>query len=477
MNRKSLGILAIVLIILMAIVATAGLDDLPSKLRTSVDAASTEVSADRSTLDSKRKEVERALQQEPALFRTRATDWRTRLERASSQVGKSEAELSTLKKLVGENRREDAPKVEEGLARLESARAGGVREAEQIAAEADRWLSYKRDLPKQLAAMNGHYETVRGFDVAAATAAVTKAITDWPAKRQDLETRLAALTASKTRAEETWNASAAARAQAEKGADDAVDYPALFQAADGLRDAERGTREGVDALNRLAGQLYVNWDKLLVEVEDDKQKVRFVRTQFQDATLANGQTTQEEKWEPIGRARAEDVERNTGMVIAHKPAGKYDSEAEAGPQAPGYAYIAPAGQANMYGAWNNGVWTWLPQYLIMSQLLRGPSYPPITSGDYGSYQRARQRGEVFYGHSTRAGGSTLRRTIDRMRSGNSSSGGGFWREREQPKASSGGYSGSRYESRGSYSGSRYQSRPGGFRSYSRGTGGFRGGRR
>lgn len=477
MNSKSLGILAIIIIALMAFVAIAGLDNLPSRLQTSVTAASAQVLADRSALDSKRKEIERALQQEPALFRTRAADWRTRLERASSQVQKSQAELSALQKLVEENRRQDARKVEEGLTRLESARASGVREAEQIAAEAERWLSYKRDLPKQLSAMNGHYEAVRAFDVAAATAAATKAMSDWPAKKPDLESRLAAVTALKTRAEETWNASAAVREQAGKTSDDAIDYPALFQAADQLRDADRQTKEGADAINRLAGQLYVNWDKLLVEVEEERQKVRFVRTQFPDATLANGATTQEEKWEPIARARAEDLERNTGMVIAHKPAGKYDSEAESGPQAPGYRYIAPAGQANMYGAWNNGVWTWLPQYLIMSQLLRGPSYPPITTGDYGSYQSARQRGEVFYGHSRPSGGSTLRRTMDRFRTG-SSSGGGFWREREQPRASSGGgYSGSRYESRGSYSGSRYQSRSGGFRSYSRGMGRMRMGRR
>ena len=101
--------------------------------------------------------------------------------------------------------------------------------------------------------------------------------------------------------------------------------------------------------------------------------------------------------------------------------------------------------------------------------------PPIGMGDYGSYQRARQRGDVYYGQNTRQSGGFLRRSIDRVRSG--SSGGGFWKERETPSASRG-YSGSRYENRGSYSGSRYQSKGGGFRSYSRGMGGFRrGGRR
>ena len=392
-------------------------------------------------------------------------------------MNKADAELSALKKLTEENRREDARKVEEGLARIELLRAGSIRQVQPIGMEVERWLSYKRDLPKELQAMNADYEAVRAFDAGSATAPARQAMIDWPTKRPDLETRLGGLTELKNRAEQTWNTSAELRAQAEKKNDESIDYASLFQSADQLDQAERETRNGAEMVNRLAGQLYVNWDKLLVDVEEERERVRFVRTRFPDATLQGGQTSQEEKWEPIERARREQLERNVGMVIAHKPAGKYDSEADSGPQAPGYAYVAPQGQANAYGSWNNGAWTWLPQYLILSQMLRGPSMPPITMGDYGSYQKARQRGDIFYGHSTRGSGGVLRRTLDRT-SGGSSSGGGFWREREQPQASGGGYRGSRFESRGSYSGSRYQSPGGGFRSYSRGMGGFRrGGRR
>jgi hypothetical protein len=291
-----------------------------------------------------------------------------------------------------------------------------------------------------------------------------------------LEQRLAALAEMKVRAEQVWEGSSAARAEAATANSESIDYPALFASADQVRQLARQTREGADAINQLAGQLYVNWDKLLLEVEEDKQKVRIVRTRFPDATLQNGQPSQEEKWEPMQRAQAADAERNVGMVIARKPAGKYDSEVESALQAPGYAYVAPPGQANAYGSWNNGVWSWLPQYLLLSHMLRGPSYPPITMGDYGSYQSARQRGDVYYGGAARTSGRGLRGVIDRVRSG--SSGGGFWRERDSTEARSG-YRGSQYQNRGSYSGSRYQSRPGGgFRSYSRSTGSFRrGGRR
>jgi hypothetical protein len=477
MNRKSLGILAIVIIALMAIVATAGLDNLPRNLKSSIDAAGARLSTDHKLFDEERTKIERAIYSEPALFRTRAAAWQTRIEKGRVEVSKAYAELADLKKLAQEDRRQDAKRVEEGLARLDSLRATSVDEVHQIGVEVERWLGYKRNLPKQLQAMNADYDAVRAFDVESATAGARKAILDWPPKRTDLESRLTGLTDLKTRAEESWNRSADLRAQAGKD-DESFDYAGLFQSADQLAQAQQQLKEGAETVNRLAGQLYVNWDKLLLDVEEERQRVRFVRTRYADATLQGGETTQEEKWEPVEPARREQLERNVGMVVAHKPAGKYDSEADTGTQAPGYAYVAPPGQANAYGSWNNGVWSWLPQYLILSQLLRGPSIPPITMGDYGSYQRARQRGDVYYGPygpRMRSSGGLLRRTIDSVRSG-SSMGGGFWREREQPRASSGGYSGSRYQNRGSYSGSRYQSR-GGYRSYSRGMGGFRRGRR
>ena len=475
MNRKLLGILAVVIILLMALVATAGLDNLPRELKTTVAAAETRVASDRTLFDQERAAVERALKEEPALFQTRAASWAARIGQARERISKAKGELGAVRKLTQEDRRDDARKVEQGVARAETMRAGALQEVKSIRAEAERWLGYKRNLPAHIESMTRDYEAIRSFDPDSATAAARKAMFDWPAKRPDLEQRIASLAATKSRAEQVWESSSPARAQSASQNSEAVDYAALFASADELSQLARQAREGADAVNQLAGQLYVNWDKLLLEVSEDQRKVRLVRTRFPDATLQNGQTSQEEKWEPLAGAEAAQMERNVGLVIARKPAGKYESEAESSVQAPGYAYVAPPGQANAYGSWNNGVWSWLPQYLLLSQMLRGPSVPPITMGDYGSYQRARQRGEVYYRGSARTSGGGLRGVMDRVRSG--SSGGGFWRERAASQP--GGYRGSRYENRGSYSGSRYQSRPsGGFRSYSRGMGGFRrGGRR
>ena len=417
MNRKFLGILAVIIIALMALVATAGLDNLPRSLKASVASAAARVAADRTAFAQERSAVERALQQEPALFRNTAAAWRGRMEQAQARITQAEAELAALRKIAQEDRREDTAKVEQGLARLESMRAGGVQEAKGIRAEAERWLSYKQNLPAQLEAMGADYQAIQSLDPESATAPARKAMLDWPAKRSDLEQRLAALAEMKARAQQVWEGSSATRAEAATANSESIDYPALFTSADQVRQLARQTREGADAINQLAGQLYVNWDKLLLEVEEDKQKVRIVRTRFPDATLQNGQPSQEEKWEPMQRAQAADAERNVGMVIARKPAGKYDSEVESALQAPGYAYVAPPGQANAYGSWNNGVWSWLPQYMLLSHMLRGPSYPPITMGDYGSYQSARQRGDVYYGGATRTSGRGMRGVIDRVRSG------------------------------------------------------------
>ena len=45
------------------------------------------------------------------------------------------------------------------------------------------------------------------------------------------------------------------------------------------------------------------------------------------------------------------MEKDLGMAIEHKPAGKYDTESERVAQPAGFAYMAPPGQSNQYGHW------------------------------------------------------------------------------------------------------------------------------
>ena len=102
MNRKSLGILAIIIIALMALVAMAGLDNLPRDLKSSVAAAQTRIATDRSTFDQQRTAINRALQDEPALFRSRSASMQAGIEQAQANISKAEAELGALQKLAQE---------------------------------------------------------------------------------------------------------------------------------------------------------------------------------------------------------------------------------------------------------------------------------------------------------------------------------------------------------------------------------------
>jgi hypothetical protein len=315
-------------------------------------------------------------------------------------------------------------------------------------------------------------------------------MTDWPQKRDDLNSRLEALRKTQSEGEGIWESTAAMRAAAESGNRANFDYPAFFSAADRLDATAQEMKNGVNSLNALAGQLYTSWDKILIDAGDDngsyREKFRVVRTKYPDSTLSNGQVSTEERWEPVDRAQYRAAERQVGMTVEHKPAGKYDSEAERTVQPPVYAYVAPPGQSNAYGAWSGGVWHWLPQYLILSHLLNR-SQPNITSGDFDAYRSARRRGEIFYGRNDEYRPPTWSSGSSRSRgwswgsgsspSSSSRSSSGWWKER--PKTwGSGGFSGSQYKSRGTFSGSRFQSRG----SFSRGFGGAarafgRGGRR
>lgn len=474
MNRRSLGALAIVILLLMVIVATAGLDNLPRHLRSSISAATAGLNSDRAQLSQTRDFVTASLTAEPALFRTKAAQYRERLDKDNACIASAASELAVLQQLGKANRRADAGRVETEISKFDSQRKGCVRDAADLRAETERWINYKHQLPQRLAAMKSSYDALHGFDVDAAVAPAKKAEIDWPAKRDDIESRLNQIRALRTDGEKAWESTAPERTAAEANRLDDLDYASLFQSADRIDNDARELKDGSASLDQLSSQLYTSWDKLLLDVDDNhglREKVRIVKTRYKDSTLANGEASSEEKWEEESSARARDAEKTVGMVIARKPAGKYDNEVERTVQPPAIAYVAPPGQSNSYGSWQNGVWSWLPQYLILRELLNA-SRGPITYGDYNGWQQAQRRGEVFYGrgdgfrwwHSNRTpptGGGTLDRARDWANSrsnGGSGSTGGFYKERPKTYGSGGGYSGSQYQNRGSYSGSQYQNR-------------------
>ncbi|MBC8165618.1 MAG: hypothetical protein H7Y20_07080, partial [Bryobacteraceae bacterium] len=394
MNKRSLGGLAIVLIAMMAIVSMAGLDRLPRDVKRSVEVSASRVKSDRTRFNDARAGVNSAIGAEPELFRTQAALWQARLLQADEKLKQTEVGMARLLEIEKANKRGDAPKLEEGIRQLEAKRAGTVEEALNLRSEADRWLGYKRNLPQQISEMKSNYEAVHGFDIAREASAANKAMTDWPSKKADLESRTRTLEVLKQQAEEAWTSTAEARAKAESNNSSGIDYSMLFAAGEAIRGDLKELQRGTATMNALASQLYVGRDKVLLDIDDDhgiKEKVRIVETKYTDAALSNPQPTSKEVWEDVDSGRLADLKKSIGMVVERKPPGKYDSEVEKTLQAPGYAYIAPPGQANQYGGWNNGVWSWLPQYLIMSQLLRS-NHGPMTHGDYYGYDSARRRG-------------------------------------------------------------------------------------
>jgi hypothetical protein len=466
MQRRALGVLAIILIGLMAIVATAGLDNLPPALKKSVAAASKQLADDRTAFDKDKTQVEHAISEEALLFKSRADGWRARLEQDRMHLDEAAQKLASLQQLAKANRRTDDYNVERGLRDFNSLREEALRDASSIQAEAERRVAAKHSLPSRVQSMRASYEALEHIDTSETAAPIRKAMTDWPAKRDDLQARLDSVNDLKAQGQKIWDSSAELRAAAENKRLPDTDIDTLLDQADRLDTLSHQATDNLNTAAALAGQLYVGWDKLLLEAEtgrDPRQKVRIVRTRFPDSTLAHGETTSEERWEPLASSR----EDQTGMVIERKPAGKYDSEAERAVQPPAYAYVAPPGQSNAYGSWSGGVWHWLPEYLLLSQLLHA-SRETITLPDYDAYRYARSRGEVYYGRN--------REYYSPRGAPQPSSSNGWYTERPR------GFSGSQYQSRGSFSGSQYRSRgsygssgfgSSGSRSYSRSRGGRR----
>ncbi len=508
MNKRSLGVLAVILIALMGIVLMADLDGLPRSAKQEASAAISQLQTSRQQFDEARAGFNRLLAADTALYRTQAAQWQGQLAQADSRLREAEAKAARLRELEKANRRQDRDLVQ-STAKQVAASAESVKIAQNLRAEAERWAGYKRDLPNHLAAMRSSYEALHAFDVRNSAATARKAQTDWPAKKDDIENRFTTLERLKQQGEQAWTDSAAERAKAAAGNTSDLDYSKLFAAGAAIDAGVREMQSGVNTLETLAKQLYVGRDKVLLELDDDnglREKVRVVETKYADAALTNPQVSNREEWQVADAGRFDQLKKSIGMVVERKPAGKYDNEAEKVLQPPGYAYIAPPGQSNQYGSWNNGVWSWLPQYLLLSQMLRTASYPPISTGDWTAYDRARRSGTPWYGRTgeygrTWSGGTSTtgggRSWSDRVRSwgsGTSDRGGTTWTDSTRPRKdtwNTGGstYDQSRYKSRGSFGGSKYQSRPsGGFSggfgsrgysrggSFSRGFGG-RGGRR
>jgi hypothetical protein len=299
------------------------------------------------------------------------------------------------------------------LAEQRQMRQAALDESAAVEGEANRWLDFQRNLPFHLSKMNEAHTKVGSVDLARVAQLVDKAERDWPGKKNDLDSRMNALRSAPERAETQWQSSASAREAAAAGQATGPQIAALIAADNALSDAVTGSATGVEEIKGLTGQLYDSWDKILEDLDETesgqsriyRQKLKTVRTHYVDVPLKKTEISSDVKWVDVPEPAYRAVEKNLGMAIAHKEAGLYDSEATTVPQPAGFAYMAPPGQSNQYGYWSAGpsgssVWTWLPQYLIMRELLWGRNYQPIYVNEYNGYRTALRSGKSWYGTET-----------------------------------------------------------------------------
>ncbi len=464
MSKNALRFTAVLLGFMIVLVLAAGLDDLPRSVRSRIEAEQRSLAQAHSQFDSARTEVAQALRAEPELFRARSmnTAFPDRLNQGSAGLAAADRDMAALAALNKANHRSDRKRAEQLLAHEEQTRAAALAASGAVQSETRRWLEYKRNLPGLLRTMDQEYRAAKSIDLTAIEAAVQKAETDWPAKKGDLDARLAALRTVPADAEKIWQGSAAMRQQAQSGNLAGLDLPALVDASTALHQAAVAVPTRTLELSGLAGQLYTSWDKILVDMEqrrrgdsrDYLQKIRTVKTRITDVANKKGDTSSDEKWVEVSKAQFQTAENNLGMAIEHKPAGKYDSEAERVAQPAGFAYMAPPSQgSNQYGYWEqrNGqsFWVFYGQYALLRDLLFNRDYRAPNPSDYNGYRTAEGRGQTYYGRES--SGSTPKFGTQGSSTQSRYSGSTYMR-------SGGGFRDSQYATRGgSYAGSQYQS--------------------
>ncbi len=305
-----------------------------------------------------------------------------------------------------------------------------------------KWLDFENNAPHYLAKMKSEYEQVSNADLSEVEKTVAKAEQDWPAKKADLDARLASLKQISDTAATQWHTAEATPVSA-------ATVPTLVAADDALANDAREVSADAVQLKALSGQLYFAWDKVLEDLDKSREgmdtvyreKVKTVKTHFIDVAAKKTEISSDENWNDVSASSFRSVENDLGMSIAHKDAGLYDSEAVTTAQPPGFAYMATPEQGrNQYGYWSQSggqsVWTWLPEYFLMRELFWGPRYQPIYINEYHGYQNAMRSGRTYYGQESPAAPPKY------------GSHGTFTEQR---------YSGSRYVQSGGFKGSGYAS--------------------
>jgi hypothetical protein len=409
MSRSQLRIAAALLIVLIVVVAANALDHLPGSVRGHIDAERAALVTSQSQLGAARSQVADQVQAAPDLFDALpfGREWADRFGQAAGQLRSAADDVDQLTRIEKRDRRADRQQVETLLSHEGKLRAQALADATAIQKDAAHWVDAGNHLPEQIPEMERNYQAIHGFDLGPLTAAVERAATDWPEKKSDLEARLASARAIVTQADTRWQSTAEARRKAAAGNLTGADIGALLGFEASLQTCAADLPKQAGELNTLSAQLYTSWDKLLVDMrargDEYDQKIRTVRTRLADAAAKSGDVTSEEQWTAVPHTTYDAMRNDLGMATEHKPAGKYDYEADHVAQPAGMAYVAPPTErSNQYGYWDHrdgrDFWVFYGQYALLRDLLSNHDYRPFDRYEWEDYRTYSTRGQTYYGH-------------------------------------------------------------------------------
>ncbi len=403
--------------LLIALVLSVSCSRLPSALHRDIAYESDRLEAADRQLRGSQEALARGLSEAPDLFRDAAApaEWNARLLSDREKLASAKKIQSELAELARRDRADSQSRAEQLLTHERQLVKSAATDSQAVVAAAGEWLDFARDLPSHLDKMQHEYAMICSFDLGPVTKDVDQAEHDWPAKKPVLDERLDALRGISKQAETQWNSTEPLREAASSSKLSGNQLATLIQTDDNLAGDASTLADKTAELHSLSGQLYDSWDKILTDLDDSRygrdqifrERIRTVRTHLIDVSSKKDQTTSEERWMNVSEPEFRAVQNDLGMAIAHKDAGLFDSEAQTTPQPAGFAYIAPESQgSNQYGYWDrssgHSVWTWLPEYLILRELLWNHDYRPVIADEYRAYRSAQNAGRTYYGQATPA---------------------------------------------------------------------------
>lgn len=360
--------------------------------------------------------LENDLSQRPDLFRDAPApaQWKAQVRSDQEKLRSAETIQRELADIARRDRSDSQSRAEQLLTRERQLLEAAENDSQAVAAAAGNWVNFDRNLPSHLDQMQREYATAHNYNLMPVAKEVEQADRDWPAKKATLDERLDALRELPKQAETQWHATDALRPVASNGGKlNGSQLATLIQTDEELAtDASAATAKATE-LQSLCGQLYDSWDKILTDLDDShyggdqvfRERIKTVRTHLIDVASKKTDVSSDERWVNVSQDQFRAVQNDLGMAIAHKDAGLFDSEAQTTPQPAGFAYIAPESQgSNQYGYWDHShgqsVWTWLPEYLILRELLWHHDYRPIIADEYRAYRTAQTAGRTYYGQAT-----------------------------------------------------------------------------